>query len=118
MLGNQGVTESNMMQYLEIIEQRTTEILQSYATSQAPPDAPDPDAGGTNVIGTVQPPAARLSVQPPAMDDFASEGEGDEEDDERPLTREELQRKTLRGIEAQEKARKAAAAKKIAAAAP
>ena len=28
MLGNQGVTESNMMQYLGVIEQRTTEILQ------------------------------------------------------------------------------------------
>lgn len=34
MLGNQGVTESNMMQYLGIIEQRTSEILQAYATSQ------------------------------------------------------------------------------------
>lgn len=34
MLGNQGVTESNMMQYLGIIEQRTSEILQAYASSQ------------------------------------------------------------------------------------
>lgn len=34
MLGNQGVTESNMMQYLGVIEQRTTEILQAYAASQ------------------------------------------------------------------------------------
>lgn len=34
MLGNQGVTESNMMQYLGIIEQRTSEILQAYAASQ------------------------------------------------------------------------------------
>lgn len=34
MLGNQGVTESNMMQYLGIIEQRTGEILQAYAASQ------------------------------------------------------------------------------------
>ena len=34
MLGNQGVTEANMMQYLGIIEQRTSEILSAYATSQ------------------------------------------------------------------------------------
>ena len=35
MLGNEGVTESNMMQYLGIIEQRTNEILQLYAATQA-----------------------------------------------------------------------------------
>jgi hypothetical protein len=34
MLGNQGVTESNMMQYLGIVEQRTSEILQMYAASE------------------------------------------------------------------------------------
>jgi hypothetical protein len=34
MLSNQGVTESNMMQYLGIIEQKTIEILQKYAESQ------------------------------------------------------------------------------------
>ena len=33
-MGNQGVTESNMLQYLGIIEQRTTDILQAYAHSQ------------------------------------------------------------------------------------
>jgi len=31
MLGEEGVTEQNMMQYLGIIEQRTNEILQMYA---------------------------------------------------------------------------------------
>ena len=34
MLGNEGVTENNMMQYLGIIEQRTNEILQLYAATQ------------------------------------------------------------------------------------
>jgi chromosome segregation ATPase len=34
MLGNGGVTEGNMMQYLGIIEQRTNEILQMYAAVQ------------------------------------------------------------------------------------
>ena len=35
LLGNEGVTEGNMMQYLGIIEQRTNEILQMYAASIA-----------------------------------------------------------------------------------
>lgn len=39
----------------------------------------------------------RLNVQPPAWDDFSSGEDSDQEDDERPLTREELKRKTLRG---------------------
>merc|ERR1712230_266718 len=43
MLGNQGVTESNMMQYLGIIEQRTTEILQTHTLNQ---NQPNPSGGG------------------------------------------------------------------------
>ena len=97
MLGNQGVTESNMMQYLGIIEMRTSEILQMYAASQA-------NMAGTDSVvhsiqnGIVQPAAPRLNVMPPAWEDFSSGEESDAEDDERPLTREELQRKTLRGM--------------------
>ena len=33
-VGTHGVTESNMMQYLGIIEARTNEILQMYSTCQ------------------------------------------------------------------------------------
>eukprot|EP00752_Nemacystus_decipiens_P012433 g11015.t1 len=99
MLGNQGVTESNMMQYLGIIEQRTSEILQAYAASQQMTQAVEtqgftsPLEGGT-ADATVP---LRLNVQPPAWDDFSSGEDSDQEDDERPLTREELKRKTLRG---------------------
>eukprot|EP00903_Cladosiphon_okamuranus_P020625 g18935.t1 len=99
MLGNQGVTESNMMQYLGIIEQRTSEILQAYAASQQMTQAVEaqgltsPIEGGT-ADATVP---LRLNVQPPAWDDFSSGEDSDQEDDERPLTREELKRKTLRG---------------------
>ena len=106
MLGNQGVTESNMMQYLGIIEQRTSEILQMYAASQA-------NMAGTDSVvhsiqnGIVQPAAPRLSVMPPAWEDFSSGEESDQEDDERPLTREELQRKTLRGMGKKEVRRRA-----------
>ena len=53
--------------------------------------------------GVVQQSASRLSVQPPAWDDFSSGDDSDQDDDERPLTREELQRKTLRGLNTKEK---------------
>ncbi|KAJ8605902.1 hypothetical protein CTAYLR_004194 [Chrysophaeum taylorii] len=97
MLGNQGVTESNMMQYLEIIEQRTTEILQTYAQSQTASSG-KVDLSQTSALeqGILQPATARLSVQPPTWDDFSSGDDSDQDDDERPLTREELQRKTFR----------------------
>ncbi|EGB12807.1 hypothetical protein AURANDRAFT_19380 [Aureococcus anophagefferens] len=112
MLGNQGVTESNMMQYLEIIEQRTTEILQMYAASQQS-TKDDLLANSALQSGIVQPAASRLSVQPPAWDDFSSGDESDQEDDERPLTREELQRKTLRGLGMKDKNQHHARATKV-----
>ena len=34
LLGTHGVTESNMMQYLGIIEQRTNELLETYQYSK------------------------------------------------------------------------------------
>lgn len=40
--------------------------------------------------------SVRLKVQPPSWDDLSSGEDSDQEDDERPLTREELKRKTLR----------------------
>ena len=67
-----------------------------YAASQA-------NMAGTDSVvhsiqnGIVQPAAPRLSVMPPAWEDFSS-GEESDQEDERPLTREELQRKTLRGF--------------------
>lgn len=94
MLGNQGVTESNMMQYLGIIEQRTSEILQAYAASQI----------GMSNEQVLQLPSvvavdggAKITVHPPSYDDMSSGDDSDgEEEDERPLTRHELEKKTLR----------------------
>lgn len=65
-----------------------------------PPSAPDllqgfiPASEGGVADATAP---LRLNVQPPAWDDFSSGEDSDQEDDERPLTREELKRKTLRG---------------------
>lgn len=108
MLGNQGVTESNMMQYLGIIEQRTSEILQTHALNQtASGGGAMPMGGGGAMLaanirqgGAAAAAAAgarKIQVQPPGLDDLSSE-ESDAEDDERPLTRDELTQKTLRGI--------------------
>ena len=53
--------------------------------------------------------------RPPSWDDFSSGDESDQEDDERPLTREELQRKTLRGLGMKEKNQHHARASKVSA---
>ena len=109
MLGNQGVTESNMMQYLGIIEQRTSEILQAYAASQAgqPNDQftfqlPSPstigmDGGASGMNNTI---THKLTVQPPSYDDMSSGDDSDREegDDERPLTRVELEKRTMKDL--------------------
>ena len=93
MLGNQDVTESNMLQYLGIIEQRTSEILQIYAASQS---GQWNEAASTPV--TVLPSVApleitsKLSVTLP-MDDG---DDSDSEEDERPLTRHELDKKAVK----------------------
>eukprot|EP01039_Chlorochromonas_danica_P009443 gene9443-10432_t len=94
MLGNQGVTESNMMQYLGIIEQRTTEILQQYAASQIGL----PNESGLQFPSVV--PADGLGkVVPssiPSYEDSSSGEDSDGEKDERPLTRQELEKRTVR----------------------
>ncbi|CAM9091647.1 unnamed protein product, partial [Ectocarpus fasciculatus] len=94
MLGNQGVTESNMMQYLGVIEQRTTEILQAYAASQI---------GQTNESSLQLPSVlameqntTKFAVAIPSYEDMSSGEESDSEEDERPLTRQELDKRTLR----------------------
>lgn len=93
MLGNQDVTESNMMQYLGIIEQRTSEILQIYAASQS---GQMNDANGSSVLPlpSVMPLefTSKLSVTLPADDGDDS----DSDEDERPLTRNELDKKAVK----------------------
>ena len=90
MLGNQGVTESNMMQYLGIIEQRTSEILQTHALNQTAGGALGGGGGGGVILaasgGTGGGAAAAdasntrtLQVQPPGIDDLSSGEESDAE---------------------------------------
>lgn len=94
MLGNQGVTESNMMQYLGIIEQRTTEILQAYAASQI--GLPNEH---TLQLPSVIPAETTSKVAPttiPSYEDMSSGEDSEGEKDERPLTRQELEKRALR----------------------
>ena len=96
-LGNQGVTESNMMQYLGIIEQRTSEILQAYAASQV--GLPPEQSLQLPFVTIDNSAAKKISIQPPSYDDVNSEeeedGDGGENEnlDERPLTRQELDKR-------------------------
>lgn len=50
-----------------------------------------PDGRSVDAAGFVP---ARLNVQPPGWDDFSSGEDSDQDDDERPLTRNELKMKT------------------------
>lgn len=127
MLGNEGVTEANMMQYLGIIEQRTNEILQLYAATQAREGTVDAQGNPVPPVASIlgqgpAVPAGRhtVSIQPPTTTDEAydSEEDSDEEDEDRPYSRDELKAKTMRGLHKREnkekraKSRASASAKK------
>ena len=119
MLGNQGVTEGNMMQYLGIIEQRTNEVLQMYAANQQHVGGAGAHGGGggggagtggagvDGLGGMHQGPAApagkvQLSVHPPTFEEMSDDGlNSDDEDETRPMTRSELQQRTAKQMQKQ-----------------
>ncbi|KAL9656853.1 hypothetical protein ABK040_004387 [Willaertia magna] len=85
MLGTSGVTESNMMIYLGLIEQKTNELIQTYFGTKGDLATLE-EIGPKNPVGI----SNTLSIEPPST---STEGNSDEEDDEeedRPFTREEL----------------------------
>lgn len=70
MLGDEGVTEGNMMQYLGIIEQRTNEILQQFAQTHAAAQGQDPQLAQQAVLGlgpTIPAGAATVAIEPPTI---------------------------------------------------
>ena len=80
-----------------------------YTSSQAGEDAGAPKSpfASTGMGSTLAAAPPRLSVQPPACEDMGDEdAEGDADDDERPLTRDELKRKTLVRLKASDKSRR------------
>ena len=93
MLGSQGVTESNMMQYLGIIEQRTSEILQAYAVSQQSQS----NESLLQFPSVMVAERNKVSINPPSQTDpNENPDNADSEDDDRPLTRQELDKKTIK----------------------
>ena len=99
---SEGVTETNMMQYLGIIEQRTNEILQLYAQHQAAQQGKEGDPAAIAAIlgqGPQMPAGATpLTINPPSTGDDFDSDEGSEDDDDRPLTRGELKERAMRGL--------------------
>jgi len=109
MLGDHGITEQNMMQYLGIIEQRTNEILQLYATNQAAVHGQDAYAmGAQGALSSILGPqtaagSTHLTIDPPSTtEDTELDSSDDEQEDDRPLTREELKAKTMKNLSKRE----------------
>merc|ERR1712224_451941 len=101
---NSNVTESNMMQYLGIIEQRTNEILQLYAALQEGNESEEDAAPVEKPRG---PTSNQLQIKlPSTVEDYSDEEDDDDEDDQRPFTREELKLKCTRGISKKQQEKK------------
>jgi len=97
-----GISEANMMLYLSVIENRTTELLKLHDAMRQ--DDEDYDAGRPS-----RPAGGSTNLQiklPSTVEDYSDDEEDDDEDDQRPFTREELKAKTMRGISKRQKSKK------------
>lgn len=84
-----GITDSNLEQYLGLIEQRASEILQAYALIQS-------KKGRSDFVlpGPRDPPSTnQIRIEAPNVRDDISEEEEDEVDDDKPLTTEEFKQR-------------------------
>jgi len=106
--GDDGVTNANLMQYLGIIEQRTNELLQVQAflaakdVDVAPTTTERAESVGLLGRGPLPLPAA-ISIQPPSTgDDYDSDSSFQSEDENRPLTQQELRQRIMKGINKRE----------------
>eukprot|EP00242_Pyramimonas_sp_CCMP2087_P016393 CAMPEP_0198197548 /NCGR_PEP_ID=MMETSP1445-20131203/1131_1 /TAXON_ID=36898 /ORGANISM="Pyramimonas sp., Strain CCMP2087" /LENGTH=540 /DNA_ID=CAMNT_0043866861 /DNA_START=245 /DNA_END=1867 /DNA_ORIENTATION=- len=100
---SEGVTEQNLVVLLGLIEQRGNEIMQTKAKCGSQAVVPAELALSGRVLGTgphAPPGAGQLVIQPPTTtdDQFSDDNDSDDEFDDRPLTRNELEAKTLRNI--------------------
>lgn len=95
------MTESTMLTYLGIIEQRANEIIQAHSSfiAHSQPSSKQPastvlGAGPSAPVGS-----SNVEILPPSTaEERHSDEESDEEVDDRPLTRDELQARTLRNL--------------------
>ena len=99
LLGSQGVTESNMMVYLGIIEQKINEIIQAYAyiKTEKAKEAEDPYLASLQnmlAIGPNQEPThGRPRIDPPLYHDELSDDGLSDGTNEKPLKFEEFQQR-------------------------
>ncbi|XP_032238101.2 coiled-coil domain-containing protein 63 [Nematostella vectensis] len=96
----EGITDNNMMQFLGIIEQRTNELLQVQAfqlTKDTEKEDPSPPVG---LLGQgPQPGVVGVSIVPPSTgDDYDSDTSTGSDDDQRPMTQQELKNRIMKGI--------------------
>ncbi len=108
-----SVSESNMVHYLSLIEQKTNEVLEQYGDvrsallvggrgeTEGKRDGMSSSASQPallSVLGAgpkVPMGQEHLHVNPPKLDDYQSDDDDDDDDDTRPLTRDELKARTL-----------------------
>mmetsp|Transcript_22591 Transcript_22591/g.31476 ORF Transcript_22591/g.31476 Transcript_22591/m.31476 type:complete len:541 (-) Transcript_22591:280-1902(-) len=106
--GAVALKESNMLMFLGIVEQRANEILQIQATANMYAVAlPTTSSHGLRTVLGEGPSApqgsSNVEILPPSTaDDHHSEDESDEDIDDRPLSRDELQARTLRNLHKKE----------------
>ncbi|KAK3272352.1 Outer dynein arm protein 1 [Cymbomonas tetramitiformis] len=105
-VGDEGVTEQNIMHYFAIIEQRGNEILQMYSAKIGIEDqqaitALVPQTPAAPYTFVIEPPSTTEKVA-----SESDEGEEEEEEEDRPLTRSELEVKTLKTLSKRESGEK------------
>ena len=107
LLGGDGVTDGNMMQYLGIIEQRTNEILQMYAASMMAQGGSNTNAADydsfVQMTKTGPDTAAgprELKIEAPSTEDPDDDQAGSDEEhpEDRPLDRDELKRRAVKQL--------------------
>jgi coiled-coil domain-containing protein 63/114 len=106
-LGDAAVSETNMVHFLGVIEQKANRLLQVYAEVRQAQLVvkKEEEASKTNasVLGTgpkVRRGQELLNVNPPKVDEYQSDDEDDDdEDDTRPLTRDELKTRTMNKLQ-------------------
>lgn len=95
-----GISESNMIIYLAVIEQRTNELLKLYDQLKSEEDEDYAPERQTKPMGS----SANLQIKlPSTVEDYSDDEDDDDDDDQRPFTREELKTKTMRGINKKQK---------------
>lgn len=104
LLGADGVTDGNMMQYLGVIEQRTNEILQMYAASMMAEGGADRAGDYDSFVQMTKtgPESSagprELKIDAPSTEDPDDLDESDEDPEDRPLDREELRRRAAKQL--------------------